>query len=94
MEVFKGFKFDMFFKPVVYLSGIILIISIFVPTIYISNYKAQILSFIGFTYGIVAWLIEQNRNPQDRYKFNMFEAQLVLFVIFVMAFTYFAYTTK
>lgn len=96
VKLFENLKFDAFYKAVIYLSGFILFTSLFVPTIYLPNYKVQALSFVGFIYGILAWQSEQVTLHVRTYKSgishdylrivekNHAAFQMVLFIIFIL----------
>lgn len=56
-KLFENLKFDAFYKPIVYISGVILVFSLVFPVIGLDNRKVQGLSFIWFAYGCTAWLI-------------------------------------
>ena len=75
MELFKNFRFDVYYKPIVYVFGIILIISFFIEPIEIEISKLRQISLLSFFYGITVWLInelislwESQKNELEQFK--------------------------
>lgn len=56
------------FKAILLISAIILILSLYIPTIGIENKKVQILSTIGLIYGLMAWLVNDITIETKSYK--------------------------
>ena len=56
-EMLQGVKFNVFYKPILFLSAFILGFSLFVSVIGVSQWKVQLTSLLGVIYGTLAWFV-------------------------------------
>ncbi len=60
MNILKNFQISNYYKYLLYLAGILLIISLSIDTKVISNFKLLVISSLTILYGISCWIYEGN----------------------------------